>query len=77
MMPMAYSVESFHVYLTACIRMGGTCVFDGRMPVGEARTIDGPGQPWSAVWDSDGGRLLTDLSPTPLVDQRYLYRRLD
>jgi dipeptidyl aminopeptidase/acylaminoacyl peptidase len=45
-------------------------------PVGESRAIDVPGQPWSAVWDSDGRRLLTDLSPTPLVDQRYMYRRL-
>ena len=45
-------------------------------PAGEVRMVDVPGQPWSVVWSPDGDRLLTDLSPTPLVDDRYMYRRL-
>ncbi len=35
-----------------------------------------PGEPWSATWSPDGTRLLVDISPTPLVDDRYMYRRL-
>ncbi len=45
-------------------------------PAGTPRTVEVPGQPWSVVWSPDGARLLTDLSPTPLVDDRYMYRRL-
>jgi dipeptidyl aminopeptidase/acylaminoacyl peptidase len=45
-------------------------------PAGALRSVEVPGQPWSVVWDADGRRLLTDLSPTPLVDDRYMYRRL-
>jgi len=45
-------------------------------PAAAARAVDVPGHPWSAVWDPDGRRLLTDLSPTPLVDDRYMFRRL-
>lgn len=43
---------------------------------GAARSVEVPGQPWSVAWSPDGRRLLTDLSPTPLVDDRYMYRRL-
>ncbi len=43
---------------------------------GEARMVDVPGQPWHIVWGPDGRRLLTDLSPTPLIDDRYMFRRL-
>lgn len=45
-------------------------------PAGELRMVEVPGQPWSVAWGPDGGRLLTDLSPTPLVDDRYMSRRL-
>ncbi|UCC70954.1 MAG: S9 family peptidase, partial [Gemmatimonadota bacterium] len=45
-------------------------------PAGELRMVAVPGQPWSVAWDPDGRRLLTDLSPTPLVDDRYMFRRL-
>jgi dipeptidyl aminopeptidase/acylaminoacyl peptidase len=43
---------------------------------GDVRTIDLPGQPWHVVWSPSGDRLLTDLSPTPLTDDRYMFRRL-
>ncbi len=44
---------------------------------GALRELDGlPGQPWHVVWSPDGSRLLTDLSPTPLIDDRYMFRRL-
>jgi dipeptidyl aminopeptidase/acylaminoacyl peptidase len=43
---------------------------------GTVRQIEVPGQPWSVVWSPDGRRLLTDLAPTPLTDDRYMYRRL-
>jgi dipeptidyl aminopeptidase/acylaminoacyl peptidase len=43
---------------------------------GEVRAVDLPGQPWSVRWGPNGRRLLTDLSPTPLVDDRYMSRRL-
>jgi dipeptidyl aminopeptidase/acylaminoacyl peptidase len=46
-------------------------------PAGEARPLAVPGQPWSVAWGPEGRRLLTDLSPTPLVDDRYMYRRLN
>jgi dipeptidyl aminopeptidase/acylaminoacyl peptidase len=45
-------------------------------PAGEARMLDVPGQPWHVAWSPDGERLLADLSPTPLVDDRYMSRRL-
>jgi dipeptidyl aminopeptidase/acylaminoacyl peptidase len=45
-------------------------------PAGNVRMVDVPGQPWSVAWAPDGRRLLTDLSPTPLVDDRYMSRRL-
>ncbi len=45
-------------------------------PAGAARDVEVPGQPWTVAWDPAGRRLLTDLSPTPLVDDRYMYRRL-
>ena len=45
-------------------------------PVGTPRMIDVAGQPWSVDWSPDGNRLLTDLSPTPLIDDRYMSRRL-
>ncbi len=37
---------------------------------------DLPGQAWHVVWSPDGARLLADLAPTPLVDDRYMFRRL-
>ncbi len=44
---------------------------------GQARALEGlPGQPWHVAWSPDGTRLLTDLSPTPLIDDRYMFRRL-
>lgn len=44
---------------------------------GNRRAIrDLPGQAWHAVWSPDGGRLLVDLSPTPLVDDELMFRRL-
>lgn len=44
---------------------------------GSRRAIrDLPGQAWHAVWSPDGGRLLVDLSPTPLVDDELMFRRL-
>jgi dipeptidyl aminopeptidase/acylaminoacyl peptidase len=45
-------------------------------PAGALRTVELPGQPWSVAWAPDGRRMLVDLSPTPLVDDRYMYRRL-
>ena len=45
-------------------------------PAGDARVVEVPGQPWHVVWDPDGERLLTDLSSTPLIDDRYMFRRL-
>ncbi|MGD8867869.1 MAG: prolyl oligopeptidase family serine peptidase, partial [Gemmatimonadales bacterium] len=45
-------------------------------PVGEARALDLPGHPYDVFWSPDGGRLLTDLAPTPLTDDRYMARRL-
>ncbi|NIR42887.1 MAG: S9 family peptidase [Gemmatimonadetes bacterium] len=45
-------------------------------PPGGLRRIDVPGQPWHVVWGPNGRRLLTDLSPTPLIDDRYMFRRL-
>jgi len=46
------------------------------VPAGVAEMVDVPGQPWHVAWDPDGTRLLTDLSPTPLIDDRYMHRRL-
>ncbi len=37
---------------------------------------DLPGQPWHVRWSPDGTRLLVDLSPRPLTDDRYMFRRL-
>jgi dipeptidyl aminopeptidase/acylaminoacyl peptidase len=45
-------------------------------PAGAVRRLETPGQPWHVAWSPDGARLLTDLSPTPLVDDRYMHRRL-
>jgi dipeptidyl aminopeptidase/acylaminoacyl peptidase len=45
-------------------------------PVGEARALDLPGHPYDVVWSPDGARLLVDLAPTPLTDDRYMFRRL-
>ena len=43
----------------------------------EPRMLDAiEGHPWRAVWSPDGRRLLVDVSPTPLIDDRYMYRRL-
>ncbi|HSG81616.1 MAG TPA: hypothetical protein VLC48_05165, partial [Gemmatimonadota bacterium] len=39
---------------------------------GSAAMIEVPGQPWHVVWGPEGKRLLTDLSPTPLIDDRYM-----
>jgi dipeptidyl aminopeptidase/acylaminoacyl peptidase len=43
---------------------------------GATTMIEVPGQPWHVVWDPQGKRLLTDVSPTPLIDDRYMLRRL-
>jgi dipeptidyl aminopeptidase/acylaminoacyl peptidase len=44
---------------------------------GEVRMLEGvAGHPWGVVWAPDGNRLLTDLAPTPLTDDRYMFRRL-
>ncbi len=44
---------------------------------GELRTLDAlPGHPWGVAWSPDAGRLLSDISPTPLIDDRYMFRRL-
>jgi len=44
---------------------------------GAVRRIDGlPGHAWHVEWSPDGERLLVDLSPTPLIDDRYMLRRL-
>ncbi len=44
---------------------------------GEPRSLgDLPGQPWHVRWSPDGTRLLVDLSPRPLTDDRYMFRRL-
>ena len=46
-------------------------------PAEAARRIEGlPGHAWHVKWSPDGERLLIDLSPTPLVDDRYMARRL-
>ena len=46
-------------------------------PAGEIRVLDGlPGHAWHVAWSPDGGRLLVDLAPTPLIDDRYMARRL-
>jgi len=45
-------------------------------PVGEPRALDLEGHPYDVVWSPDGTRLLTDLAPTPLTDDRYMFRRL-
>ncbi len=45
-------------------------------PAGEARAIDVPGHPYAVVWSPDGARLLIDVAPTPLTDDRYMFRRL-
>jgi dipeptidyl aminopeptidase/acylaminoacyl peptidase len=34
------------------------------------------GQPWHVVYHPNGQRLLTDPSPTTLIDDRYMFRRL-
>lgn len=44
---------------------------------GAVRAIeDLPGHAWHVRWSPTGDRLLVDLSPTPLVDDRYMLRRL-
>jgi dipeptidyl aminopeptidase/acylaminoacyl peptidase len=43
---------------------------------GDLEILDLPGQPWHVAWDPDGRRLVVDLSPTPLTDDRYMFRRL-
>ncbi len=43
---------------------------------GEVSQLEVPGQPWHVSWGPDGRRLLVDVSPTPLIDDRYMYRRL-
>ncbi len=44
---------------------------------GALRKLDAlPGHPWHVAWSPDGSRLLTDVSPTPLTDDRYMFRRL-
>jgi dipeptidyl aminopeptidase/acylaminoacyl peptidase len=46
-------------------------------PSGEPRTFEKlPGQPWAVAFSPDGARLLTDLSPRPLVDDQYMARVL-
>lgn len=49
---------------------------DGDEPVTEARKLALEGQPWHVRFSPDGSKLLTDLSPTPLTDDRYMFRRL-
>jgi len=45
--------------------------------VSEARQLDGvPGNPYFLAWSPDGDRLVFDPAPTPLVDDRYMSRRL-
>lgn len=44
---------------------------------GRVRTLkDLPGHPWGVAWAPNGDRLVTDLAPTPLTDDRYMFRRL-
>ena len=44
---------------------------------GELRVLDAmPGHPWHVQWAPDGQSLLVDISPTPLIDDRYMFRRL-
>jgi len=49
-------------------------------PSGEAekpRVIDGiTGHPYGIAWSPDGDRFVIDPAPTPLVDDRYMFRRL-
>ncbi|MFW6198496.1 MAG: prolyl oligopeptidase family serine peptidase [Acidobacteriota bacterium] len=46
-------------------------------PVGDVRHLDAfEGHPYGIAWSADGSRLLIDPAPTPLVDDRYMYRRL-
>ena len=42
-----------------------------------SRRVEGiSGHPYHVVWAPDGRRLLVDPAPTPLIDDRYMYRRL-
>ncbi|MBP7145945.1 MAG: S9 family peptidase [Acidobacteria bacterium] len=43
---------------------------------GAVRALAVEGQPWRVFWSPDGTRLLVDPSPTPLVDDEYMSRRL-
>ena len=44
---------------------------------GEATPVEGlDGHPWSVVWSPDSRSMVVDVSPTPLIDDRYMYRRL-
>jgi dipeptidyl aminopeptidase/acylaminoacyl peptidase len=49
-------------------------------PSGEAeepQVIDGViGHPYGIAWSPDGDRFVIDPAPTPLVDDRYMFRRL-
>ncbi|UCF69016.1 MAG: S9 family peptidase, partial [Acidobacteriota bacterium] len=46
-------------------------------PVENARALaDLPGHAWHVAWSPDGTRVVTDLSPRPLTDDRYMFRRL-
>ncbi|MDH3283190.1 MAG: S9 family peptidase [Acidobacteriota bacterium] len=43
----------------------------------DVRTLEGlPGQAWHVAFSPDGRALAVDLSPTPLIDERYMFRRI-
>jgi dipeptidyl aminopeptidase/acylaminoacyl peptidase len=43
----------------------------------ETRAIESlPGQAWHVAWSPDAESLAVDLSPTPLVDDNYMFRRI-
>ncbi|MDQ7087894.1 MAG: hypothetical protein Q9Q13_08590 [Acidobacteriota bacterium] len=42
-----------------------------------ARVVEAlDGHPWSVSWSPDSRWMVVDVSPTPLTDDRYMYRRL-
>lgn len=44
---------------------------------GEPVVLDAiPGHPHHVAWSPDGARVVTDPAPTPLIDDRYMFRRL-